>query len=56
MHYAIFVVLFLVPGITSAIELSVIWDQNIQSYGLREGKADDYISLLNFNNDINKTG
>jgi len=56
MNRAIFVALCLVPSVVLSTELSVIWDSNIQSYGLRKGKVDNYISLVNFRNDINKTG
>jgi len=52
----IFIALFLVPSVVLSVELSVIWDSKIQSYGLRKGKVDGYISLLNFKNDVNKTG
>ena len=56
MHCGIFVTLCLVPSVVLSIELSIVRDSNIQSYGLRKGKVDDYVSLLNFKNDVNKTG
>jgi len=51
-----FVVLCLVPCVVLSTELSIIWDSKLDSYGLRKGKVGGYISLLNFKNDINKTG
>lgn len=56
MFNTVFVVLCFVPSITLSSELSIVWDSNMQSYGLRKGKVDNYISLVNFKNDINKTG
>jgi len=56
MYCTIFVALCLVPSVVLSVEMSVVWDSDIQSYGLRKGKADDYVSLLNFKNDINNTG
>lgn len=56
MYCLVLVILCLMPCVALSVEMSVIWDTNIQSYGLRKGKADNHISLVNFRNDINKTG
>jgi hypothetical protein len=40
----------------SSVKLSIIWDEKISSYGLRRGSADDYISLVEYRSEINKTG
>jgi len=56
MYCSVLVTLCVMPCVALSVEMSVIWDSNIQSYGLRKGKDDNHISLVNFRNDINKTG
>ena len=56
MYCTIFVALCIIPSVVLSVEMSVVWDSNIQSFGLRKGKVNDYVSLLNFKNDINNTG
>jgi len=51
----VFVILCLIPNVAS-VEMSIIWDSNLQTYALHKGKADNRISLVNFRNDINNTG
>jgi len=56
MYFAFFVCSCLIPYVLASVELSVVWDSNIGSYGLRKGKVDEYISMVRFEDDVNKTG
>jgi len=56
MKYRVIFALCIAPSLVLSTEFSIIWDSNIQSYGLRKGRVDGYISLMNFKNDINNTG
>lgn len=43
-------------GLALSKELSIVWNEKLQSYGLEKGVAKSYISLASFKNDINSTG
>lgn len=50
------VFLAVTTGLVLSKELSIVWNDKLQSYGLEKGVANSYISLASFKNDINSTG